>query len=208
MPRYIRSESIVFCKTKDLFGEFSNMAAGFPLRFEGHDYLTSEHLYQCLRFPHYPSIQEAIRQVRSPMGAKMSSKKYRANHSRPDWDTVCRDVMRYCLRLKLRTYEMTFGRLLRQSEGRPIVEESRRNRDDMWSARADKNDGDILVGENALGLLLMELRAEFLSLAPGEHILVPDSRWLLGGTCPPGFAPGRLPKHLPPRRPSDERVGL
>jgi type I restriction enzyme S subunit len=179
MPTYIRSESIVFCKTKESFGGLSNMAGGFPLRFDGHDYLTSEHLYQCLRFPDYPDLQASIRAIRAPIGAKMHTKPFRATHCRKDWDEVCRDVMRYCLRLKLRSYEMTFGRLLRESRGKPIVEESRKNHDDMWSARALKGSPDVLVGENALGLLLMELRDEFLSLTPGEKIALPDDRWLL-----------------------------
>jgi type I restriction enzyme S subunit len=179
MPTYNRSESIVFCKTKEAFGGLSNMAGGFPLRFAGHDYLTSEHLYQCLRFPQYPSLQADIRAIRAPIGAKMHTKPYRATHCRKDWDVVCREVMRYCLRLKLRSYEMTFGRLLRESKGQPIVEESKKNSDDMWSARAVKGNPEVLVGENTLGILLMELRDEFLSLEPGERISLPDAGWLL-----------------------------
>lgn len=179
MPTYARNESVVFCKTEEPFGGLSNMAGGFPLRFAGHDYLTSEHLYQSLRFPKYPSLQASIREVRSPMAAKMRTKPFRSTHSRPDWEVVCRNVMRFCLRLKLRTYEVKFGRLLRQSEGKPIVEESRRNRDDPWSARALKDNQDVLVGENTLGILLMELRTEFLALPPGGKIALPDSGWLL-----------------------------
>jgi len=68
MDTYIRSQSVVFCKTKEAFGGLSNMAAGFALRYEGHDYKTSEHLYQCLRFPDYPDVQELIRSKGSPMG--------------------------------------------------------------------------------------------------------------------------------------------
>jgi type I restriction enzyme S subunit len=179
MPSYTRSECVVFCKTDETFGAFSNMAGGFPLYLGGQYYSTSEHLYQCLRFPQYPIIQEEIRQIRSPMGAKMSSKKYRADHSRSDWEEVCVDVMRFCLRLKLRSYEVKLGRLLRQSEGKLIVEESRRNTNDKWSARTQKDKPEILVGENTLGVLLMELRDEFLSLSPGEKIERPDAGWLM-----------------------------
>jgi ribA/ribD-fused uncharacterized protein len=179
MPTYNRSESIVFCKTKEKFGGLSNMAGGFPLRFAGHDYRTSEHLYQCLRFPQHPSLQASIRAIAGPIGAKMHTKPFRATHCRQDWDMVCKDVMRFCLRLKLRSYETTFGRLLRESQDKPIVEESRKNQPDMWSARASKNNPDELVGENTLGILLMELRDEFLSLSPGEKVSLPDSGWLL-----------------------------
>jgi ribA/ribD-fused uncharacterized protein len=181
MPTYNRSQCVVFCQIDEPFGGLSNIARGFPLRFEGHDYLTSEHLYQCLRFPKHPSLQSLIREVRSPMGAKMKTKPLRKLHGRPDWEAVCRDVMRFCLRLKLRTYERAFGRLLRESAGRSIVEESRKKCNDMWSARALREDQGILVGENTLGLLLMELRDEFLALEPGDHIVVPDSEWLVSG---------------------------
>jgi type I restriction enzyme S subunit len=166
MNTYTRAHSVVFCSTRDPFGGFSNMAAGFPLRFQGHDYRTSEHLYQSLRFPDYPDIQAEIRGFASPMRAKMASKPHRATKSRADWDSVCVDVMRFCLRLKLNSYRMTFGRLLLSTGDRPIVEESRRNRDDPWSARG----ADMLVGQNTLGILIMELREELRVLAPGESI--------------------------------------
>ncbi len=147
------------------------MAGGFPLRFEGHDYLSSEHLYQSLRFPDYPDIQAEIRGFASPMRAKMTTRPHRATKSRPDWEDVCVDVMRFCLRLKLNSYRMTFGRLLLSSGDKPIVEaveESRRNRDDPWSARA--RGAEILVGRNTLGILLMELREELRVLPAGGSI--------------------------------------
>ena len=113
----------------------------------------------------------------------MKTKPFRQTHCRTDWPWVCQDVMRYCLRLKLRTYEKTFGQLLRESAGKPIVEESRRHGSDIWSARATKDDYNVLTGDNTLGLLLMELRTEFLALEPGQHIAVPDHQWLLSPKC-------------------------
>lgn len=168
MNTYIRSQSVVFCSIDDPFGAFSNMARGFPLRFDGHDYLTSEHLYQSLRFPDYPDLQAKIRGIRSPMGAKYATKPHRATKSRGDWETVCVDVMRFCLRLKLNSYRMSFGRLLLSSGELPIVEESRRNQADPWSARA--KGPDTLVGLNTLGILLVELREELRELPAGESI--------------------------------------
>jgi len=168
MNTYIRSQSVVFCSIDDPFGAFSNMARGFPLRFEGHDYRSSEHLYQSLRFPDHPEVQAEIRAIASPMGAKMASKPHRAMKSRPDWESVCVDVMRLCLRLKLNSYRVTFGRLLLSSGDKPIVEESRRNRDDPWSARAQGP--DTLFGQNTLGILLIELREELRGLPAGESI--------------------------------------
>jgi type I restriction enzyme, S subunit len=168
MGTYIRSQSVVFCKTKEAFGGLSNMAGGFELRYEGHDYKTSEHLYQCLRFPDYPDVQELIRSKGSPMGAKMASKPHRAAKSRADWDEVRMDVMRFCLRLKLQSYRKSFGGLLLSTGEKPIVEESRKNTSDVWSARAEGE--DMLVGDNWLGLLLIELREEFKALPASEPI--------------------------------------
>jgi ribA/ribD-fused uncharacterized protein len=178
MHIYHRSQSVVFCKTTDEFGVLSNMAGGFPLRFNGHDYKSSEHLYQSLRFVGYPDIQVKIRSIYSPMGAKMATRPFRATHTRADWDDVFLEVMRFCLRLKLHHYRTTFGRLLVKSGERPIVEESRRNRDDLWSARARKGDSEVLVGQNTLGIMLMELREE-ISGAPGGQFPCPSAPiWL------------------------------
>jgi predicted NAD-dependent protein-ADP-ribosyltransferase YbiA (DUF1768 family) len=61
--------------------------------------------------------------------------------------------------------------LLLSTGDKPIVEESRRNRDDPWSARA--RDADTLEGQNTLGVLLMELREELTHIPANEPIPVP-----------------------------------
>jgi hypothetical protein len=88
------------------------------------------------------------------MTAKMKSKPYRSR-SRPDWEDVRVEIMRWCLQVKLAQHRVTFGTLLATTEARPIVEESRRDR--FWGATFDAERG-ALVGENVLGQLLMELR--------------------------------------------------
>ena len=155
---YRRSESVVFLKTTEAFGGLSNMAGGFPLRVSGIYIRTSEALYQACRFPHMPQVQRLIFDEASPMTAKMKSKPYR-DQSRPDWDRVRVAIMRWCLRVKLALHPRQFGNLLLATEDRPIVEESRR--DAFWGAKPEK-DGT-LVGVNALGRLLMELREELKS---------------------------------------------
>lgn len=155
---YRRSESVVFLKTTEAFGGLSNMAGGFPLRVSGIYIRTSEALYQACRFPHLPQVQRLIFDEASPMTAKMKSKPYR-DQSRPDWDSVRVAIMRWCLRVKLATHPRQFGNLLLATEDRPIVEES--HRDAFWGAKPEK-DGT-LVGVNALGRLLMELREELKS---------------------------------------------
>ena len=150
---YIRSYSVVFLKTKEAFGGLSNMAGGFPLLVNGIGIRTSEALYQACRFPHLPDLQRLIIEQRSPMTAKMKSKPYRQD-SRRDWNRVRVNVMRWCLRVKLAQNWDAFSELLSDTGARPIVEHSRK--DDFWGAMPA--DEQTLVGVNALGRLLMELR--------------------------------------------------
>jgi type I restriction enzyme S subunit len=152
---YTRGDCITFRKTKVAFGGLSNMASGFPLAVNDVRILTSEALYQACRFPHLPRVQKVIVEQASPMAARMKSKLYRED-SRPDWDSVRVEVMRWCLRVKLAQNWDAFGQLLLSTGDRLIVEES--SRDGFWGARAI--DENTLVGANVLGRLLMELRDE------------------------------------------------
>lgn len=153
---YRREESVVFLKTKEQWGGLSNMAGGYLLRVNGVRILTAEALYQACRFPHDPDIQKLIIGQTSPMAAKMKSKPYRQDHSRSDWDRVRVKIMKWCLRVKLAQNWKEFGKVLWDTGERPIVEESRR--DAFWGAKPI--DAETLQGVNALGRLLMELRAE------------------------------------------------
>ncbi|MCI0717507.1 MAG: NADAR family protein [Acidobacteria bacterium] len=152
---YLRGESVVFRKTRETFGGLSNMASGFPLEVNRVTIWSAEALYQACRFPHLPEVQRLIIHQRSPMTAKMKSKPYRKD-SRPDWMKVRVKVMRWCLRVKLAQHWEKFGHLLLETGDRPIVEESRK--DAFWGAKP-QDDGS-LIGINALGRLLMELREE------------------------------------------------
>jgi len=131
------------------------MASGYILVINGVTILTSEALYQACRFPHMPEVQKEIIEQLSPMAAKMKSKPYR-DQSRPDWEAVRAKIMRWCLRVKLAQNFDKFSALLLSTDENPIVEETHRS--DFWGAKPDKANPDTLVGVNALGLLLMELR--------------------------------------------------
>ena len=152
---YQRSESVVFLKTKEKFGELSNMAAGFPLKVNDIKIRTSEALYQACRFPHKPDLQQKIIEAHSPMTAKMRGKPFR-QETRKDWSNVRVDIMRWCLGVKLAQNWDKFSNLLLETEDLPIVEQSRK--DSFWGAKADKEISETLVGMNVLGRLLMELR--------------------------------------------------
>lgn len=152
---YNRERSAGFLKTNDDLGGLSNMAGGFPLCVNGIKILTSEALYQACRFPHLPDVQRVIVSQRSPMTAKMKSKPYRKD-SRPDWERVRIQVMRWCLQIKLAQNWEKFGNLLLSTNDLPIVEES--YRDTFWGAKPVGTDK--LVGTNILGRLLVELREQ------------------------------------------------
>lgn len=159
--RFSRSDSVVFRATKELpWGGLSNMAAGYPLLINGQLFLTVEALYQALRYADEVSeegelIQELIRRQRSPMAAKMVSKKY-YSLSRDDWEVSRVKIMDWCLRVKLHVHWEKFGTLLTATGSLPIVEESHKDR--FWGAVPTREDHNVLEGENILGSLLMQLR--------------------------------------------------
>ena len=93
------------------------------------------------------------------MTAKMVSKRY-ISETRADWEDVKVDIMRWCLKIKLAQNFLKFGLLLESTNSKPIVEVS--NKDEFWGAKKEKN-SDNIIGINALGRLLMELRAEYIS---------------------------------------------
>ncbi len=173
---YDPATSAVFSKTKEQFGGLSNMAAGFPLRVNDARIQTSEALYQACRFPHDQGVQRRIIDERSPMAAKMRSKRFR-KQSRPDWEDVRIDIMRWCLRVKLAHSLTKFRELLLETGNLPIVERSRR--DSFWGAKVTEN--GMLAGINVLGQLLMELRDELKhrsheSFVTVDPLSIPDFR--------------------------------
>ena len=151
--------SAIFQKTSDEhWGGFSNMCAGFRIDVNGKIWLTSEALYQALRFPNDPEVQEMIRTERSPMAAKMKTKPFRASRSRKDWDSVRVDAMWWCLAAKLTANEKSFGDLLKESKKSDVVERSHRDR--FWGAV--KVTEDYLQGQNVLGVLITILRDRYI----------------------------------------------
>ncbi|RYH70090.1 MAG: NADAR family protein [Alcaligenaceae bacterium] len=153
---YKRSESIVFLKVKEAFGDLSNMAPGYPIKINGTHILTSEALYQACRYPHLPDIQKAIIGEASPMAAKMKSKPHRKTSSRSDWEEQKIVIMEWCLRVKLAMNRTEFSRFLLATKEKPIVEQSAK--DPFWGALVV--DDDTLMGQNVLGQLLVGLREE------------------------------------------------
>ncbi|WP_028869498.1 NADAR family protein [Psychromonas arctica] len=144
-----------FKRTKEKWGELSNMAGGFPVVVNGIQIKSVEALYQACRFPDMPEVQERILQQSSPMTAKMVGKPFR-EHTRKDWDDVRIKIMKWALRVKLAQNWERFSSVLIESSNMPIVELS--NKDDFWGAKPTEE--GIYVGVNALGRLLMQLREQ------------------------------------------------
>ena len=129
------------------------MASGYTIFVNGVMILSSEALYQALKFTAHPDIQHQIISQKSPMTAKMISRKYN-DLVRPDWNDIRIDVMRWCLMVKLTQNWTSFSEVLISTGDASIVEYS--TKDKVWAA-IDKGNG-ILEGVNVLGKLLMELR--------------------------------------------------
>ena len=148
------SDCVIFRKTRDEYGDLSNMAAGFPLTINGINVRTPEALYQACKFPNHPKVQKEIIDQYSPIAAKMVSRSY-GHLCREDWLKIRVDVMRWVLQLKISIHYEKFSQLLLSTGDKPIVEYSRH--DDFWGAIQEQG---TLTGENMLGQLLMELREQ------------------------------------------------
>lgn len=194
--KYRRDESAIFLKTSERFGGLSNMAGGYPLTINGVKILTSEALYQACRFPDSSEVQKLIIGQKSPMTAKMKSKPFRKEKSRPDWDNVRVRIMYWCLRVKLAQHWEKFGELLLSTGNMSIVEES--YRDQFWGAKP--LDSDTLCGENVLGRLLTKLRENLkgpeayklrtVDPLPLEKFYLIDKPIGVIGVCQSGTKPG------------------
>lgn len=144
----------IFKKTHEQWGEFSNMASGFPIYINNCSIRSSEALYQALKFTEYPEVQEKIISQSSPMTAKMVAKPYK-HLIRSDFEDKKILIMKWSVRAKLVCNYSRFAEILLASDNRMIVEESRR--DNFWGAKRQSDNK--LIGVNVLGRILMELRA-------------------------------------------------
>lgn len=151
MNVYHRNQVCGFRKVKEEWGLFSNMSP-HPIIVNGIRIPTTEALYQAMKYPQYPEIQQKILEQKSPMAAKMVQKGDGfAVH--PEWDFMKIDVMEWCLKLKVAFHSVKFRREHEAVRGRDIVEISHKDR--FWGAVPDKSNPDILEGSNVLGQLWM-----------------------------------------------------
>jgi ribA/ribD-fused uncharacterized protein len=163
---YDVSKCIVLHKVKEPFGDLLNMSSAFPMTVNGVKIRSSEALYQSLRFPFLPDVQQKIIDTPSPLMAKriISPLKFQ---SRIDWDELRIDFMRWCLRVKLACNYDGVGTLLDASGSEILVEKSPSGT--FWGCSLTGNE---YVGMNCLGELLMELRDEWRKKKREEMVAV------------------------------------
>lgn len=154
--KYLKTECISFKSTKGEYGGLSNMAPNYPIYINKISVNNVELLYQALRYPDHPDIQNGILQHKSPMSAKKYSRQY-IKFTRPDWDSQRFKIMKFCIQLKYFYNKKTFGKLLLSTKNKPIVEFT--YEDKVWGVT---DEGIYYEGTNALGRLLMELREDII----------------------------------------------
>lgn len=139
---------IHFYSVTDDHGWCSNFAP-YPIKLGGRVWPTSEHYFQAQKFEE-SSVQEAVRQTRSPMLAARMGRD-RKLKLRRDWDSIKVSIMRDAVRAKFSQHK-DLAQLLLATGDAKLVEHT--DQDDYWG---DGGDGS---GKNMLGRILMEVRQE------------------------------------------------
>ncbi len=144
-------DTINFYSVSDEYGCFSNFAP-HAIHLKGKRWATTEHYFQAQKFAGKPD-EEEIRHAKSPMiAARMGRSRKRP--LRRDWDSVKLNIMRDAVRAKFTQHDDLQSLLL--STGDALLVEHTAN-DCYWG---DGGDGS---GQNWLGRILMEIRAELRS---------------------------------------------
>lgn len=146
---------IIIGKVRDEHGYWGNMAP-FPIEYGGQRWLTTEALFQALRFED-ESIRSEIRSQKSPMAAKMIAKKHNVQMVVEPMSGTDLDNMRLCLRLKIEQHSELAGLLVQTGEALIVEDCTRRQRGSalFWGAALVNGHW---VGQNWLGKLWMEHR--------------------------------------------------
>ena len=155
MKQFNINECVVFHKTKEMFGGFSNMSSEYPLQVNNVVFPTSEHFYQVMKYGDHPDIQKEILGEKNPLLMKNKQKKHK-DRIRGDWEQIKFRIMEITLHLKLVNHWVKFGSLLLKTERKSVVELSKK--DPFWGMKSVEGRTDILLGENQLGELLVKLR--------------------------------------------------
>ena len=157
---------VIIRDVKGEYGWLGNMSP-HPVEHDGIWWKTAEALFQAIRFPidavndRGENIREIIRAQKSPMAAKMKSKRYKDKMNITPMGDEDLDNMRMVLRLKIKCNRNPLERDLLETGDRFIVEDcsNRPNVSGLFWGAKRLPDGN-WEGKNMLGQLLMELRTE------------------------------------------------
>lgn len=178
LPGFVKPDNTdqVFFYEQDFY-VLSNFSA-FRLRWEWCDFDTSEAAYHWEKFggddekrADLRAIRTNIMRARSAHDAFKIAEQNRA-HRRTDWDEIKVDVMRGILRAKADQHEYVRRKLLATGD-RQLIEDSWR--DDFWGWGPNRS------GQNMLGKLWMEIRAELRQTPDGVPASDPDR--FIGGAA-------------------------
>ncbi len=188
--------SVQFFEASGAFGELSNFFVfPEPIVWGKKTFATSEHVYHYLKYWHSSSTEasreyaELIRKASTPFKAKLLANQTIANRwpwqrllnpviqkylnlgvrPRADWDAKKREQMKFCLLLKFRLSKICRDVLLSTGE-QELIEAS--PHDKYWGVGRDG------TGQNTLGILLMEVRAE-IALLDLEEEDSAEKKWSL-----------------------------
>jgi predicted NAD-dependent protein-ADP-ribosyltransferase YbiA (DUF1768 family) len=151
--------TIAFTKVSLPYGWLGNMAP-FAVAYGGHDWRTTEALFQAMRFAADDPVRELIRAEKSPMAAKMLAKKHAAQRVVVPLTQEDVDNMMVVLRLKVEQHPALKQDLLATGDALIVEDVTKRPGGTglFWGA-ALQADGT-WEGGNALGHLWMALRDE------------------------------------------------
>ncbi len=148
---------IEFTKVDLAYGWLGNMYAA-PIQFEGKEWLTSEALFQALRYDS-EEIREAIRKEKSPMGAKMKAKSFKSEMKVVPMSSEDVENMKKVVRIKFNQHLVLKSKLKITGEHILVENIGKRNgeRHLFWGMK--KVNGE-WIGNNLMGKILMEIREE------------------------------------------------
>lgn len=154
---------IYFYISQQTHGCFSNFSP-YGVRLKGKWWPTVEHYFQAQKFAG-TRHEEEIRHAKTPKQAAEMGRE-RGRPLRKDWEYVKDDIMREAVRQKFLTHEDIRAILL--DTGDEVLIENAPN-DYYWGCGANGS------GQNRLGQILMEIRAE-LRAGSGESQPPPGSQ--------------------------------
>lgn len=159
----VRTEIRFYRANEKPYGAFSNLYLR-EIEFEGRTYPTSEHAYQAGKASK-PAVREWILSAPTPALAAMAAHGLYVWDVVPTWAQTKFDRMRAVLRAKFEQHPDLMDLLLSTGDAR-LVETGTVNNavNRLWG----EVDGR---GENKLGVMLMELRAEFAKTNRQTHSL-------------------------------------